>query len=364
MTAVCPAGHSSEAEDYCDVCGMPIDALTRGRTRSPPAPTDLPAESPAATPTGQPCPNCGTENASEALFCEVCGYDFTTGSMPRQAGEHPSPAAPAAEADDGGHTRRPRPRRVRLASPTNGGGAAAVDWVAEVWIDPAWYEAQDSPDPLPSPGLPDVVPLRSTSVLVGRKSASRNINPEIDCGNDSGVSRRQAQMTTDGRRWFVEDLESANGTFVGPASGALPTDPIAVGTKHELDADDRVYVGAWTRLVIREATEDETGLAGLAAPFELAGAATAATVASSSASRDDAHRKSLLDEQLSGRRRLGPAGFHDQYAVRDAASPTPRRRRGAAGPIRRDPRRAHDAARTAGPPAASGPRRRSGRTAR
>ena len=151
----------------------------------------------------------------------------------------------------------PGRRPVDSPADTHGDGGAAVDWVAEVWIDPAWYEAQESPDPLPSPGLPDVVPLRNASVLVGRKSVSRNINPEIDCGNDSGVSRRQAQMTTDGRRWFVEDLESANGTFVGPASGALPTDPIAVGTKHELDADDRVYVGAWTRLVIREATDDE-----------------------------------------------------------------------------------------------------------
>ena len=26
MSAVCPAGHTSAAEDYCDVCGMPIDA--------------------------------------------------------------------------------------------------------------------------------------------------------------------------------------------------------------------------------------------------------------------------------------------------------------------------------------------------
>ena len=26
MTAVCPAGHTSTADDYCDVCGMPIDA--------------------------------------------------------------------------------------------------------------------------------------------------------------------------------------------------------------------------------------------------------------------------------------------------------------------------------------------------
>jgi len=130
-------------------------------------------------------------------------------------------------------------------------------YVAEVWIDPAWYEAQESPDTMPSPGLPEVVGLRAPSILIGRVSKSRNIHPEIDCGSDSGVSRRQTQLTTDGTRWWVEDLESANGTFVGPASGALPEDPIPVGAKRELAPDDRIYVGAWTRIVVRPATEDE-----------------------------------------------------------------------------------------------------------
>ncbi|MDN5770362.1 MAG: FHA domain-containing protein [Microlunatus sp.] len=232
MTSVCPAGHDSTADDYCDVCGMPIDAtsVTPGAgAASAPVPPAPPADS-----TGQVCPNCDTENVAEALFCESCGYDFTTGSMPRPETDPDQPAATS----------------VASASP-------AFSWVAELWIDPAWYEAQDSPDELPSPGLPDVIPLPRTSLLVGRTSRSRNITPDIDCGSDSGVSRRQAQLTSDGRRWFVEDLESANGTFIGSATNALPEDPIPVGVKRELDADDRIYLGAWTRLVIREATEDE-----------------------------------------------------------------------------------------------------------
>ena len=85
-------------------------------------------------------------------------------------------------------------------APTIGNGSIAAagtfDWVAEVWIDPAWYEAQQSPDPMPSPGLPVVVPLRSKSILIGRTSRSRNIHPQIDCESDSGVSRRQTQLTT------------------------------------------------------------------------------------------------------------------------------------------------------------------------
>ena len=95
------------------------------------------------------------------------------------------------------------------------------------------------------------------SVLVGRPSKSRGINPEIDCGDDTGVSRRQAQLTTDGQRWWVEDLQSSNGTYVAPSSSPLPEDPIPPGQRRELNEDDRIYIGASTRLVVRRATPEE-----------------------------------------------------------------------------------------------------------
>jgi pSer/pThr/pTyr-binding forkhead associated (FHA) protein len=127
----------------------------------------------------------------------------------------------------------------------------------EVWVDPDWYEAQDVDDPLPSPGMPAVVPLRERSVLVGRTSSSRNIHPPVDLGADNGVSRRHAQLTTDGQRWFVEDLQSSNGTYVGGSGEPLPSTPLPPGQRRELDDDDRVYLGAWTRLVVRRATAGE-----------------------------------------------------------------------------------------------------------
>ncbi len=129
--------------------------------------------------------------------------------------------------------------------------------MAELWIDPQWYGEQSSPDPLPSAGPPEVVPLRHTSLLVGRESKSRDIHPDIDCGTDNGVSRRHAQLTTDGTRWWVEDLGSSNGTFVAEAVDALPKTPIDVGVKREVGPDDRIYVGSWTRLVIRKAAPGE-----------------------------------------------------------------------------------------------------------
>lgn len=291
--AICPAGHTSSADDYCDVCGLPIDSTANG------APAPIEAH---AAPEAVRCPNCGTPNAPDALFCEACGYDFTTGTLPRSAAVPSSPdepevaefvaeGAPVTEPDappaepvdtpaapiEPAETPADQPVEpietpapaepweapaVPEPNPAPAGGRllhpqpTSVDWVAEVWIDPDWYATQGSTDALPSPGLPDVVPLRATSVLIGRVSVSRNIHPDIDCDPDTGVSRRHAQISTDGPRWWIEDLESANGTFVGPSAGPLPTEPIGRG-RVEFAPDQRLYVGGWTRIVIRRATDDE-----------------------------------------------------------------------------------------------------------
>ena len=233
-----PSGHPSGSTDYCDVCGLPIGAAATPAAVQVPAPAvAAPAPATAAVPaTGaQTCPNCSEPAATDALFCENCGYDFTTGTMPRQASSldlsTPPPVPPAPK--------------------------EAAEWVVERWVDPDWYAVQQSDDPCPSPGLPAVIPLVEKSVLIGRPSRSRNISPEIDCGDDTGVSRGQAQLTTVGQRWWVEDLQSSNGTYVASAAGPLPEDPIVPGQRQELDPDDRIYVGAWTRLVVRKSTPEE-----------------------------------------------------------------------------------------------------------
>ena len=248
MSAVCPNGHTSQAEDFCDTCGAKIDLENQPEAAPEPAAEPAAAVEPAAAaaPEQQVCPNCSTPNAPDALFCEACGYDFTTGALPRGA------APRGSENGSGSGSASVEAATVGSIAP-----AIPLEWVAEVWVDPEWYAVQEADEPMPSPGLPAVVGLRTRSLLIGRVSPSRNIHPDIDCTTDTGVSRRHAQLTTDGQRWFVEDLGSSNGTFVGPASGPLPEDPIAVGPRTELDDDDRIYVGAWTRIVVRAATDDE-----------------------------------------------------------------------------------------------------------
>lgn len=349
--SICPQGHRSAADDYCDQCGAPI---------APPTPAPAPA---APAPAEITCPLCGTSNAADTLFCENCGYDFTTGAKPRPASgpslldldaplpapanvEHDAPgaegvasrgplevsegvAAASAEASVGTDSgadnadQTPPPQladpegteaavagaREQRGSESQPGEASALDldaplpaaevggdapaeaaspalpsapsptapeqppalpqavqsrrpeplaeWdtVAEVWVDPDWYSQQTDAEPMPSPGLPTVVPLRTPRALIGRTSRSRGIEPELDCGVDSSVSRRQAELSTDGTRWWVEDLGSANGTYVGAPSAPLPTTPITHRT--ELREGDRIFVGAWTRIVLRPATPPE-----------------------------------------------------------------------------------------------------------
>ncbi|KRC54899.1 MULTISPECIES: FHA domain-containing protein [unclassified Nocardioides] len=260
MSSVCPSGHDSASDDYCDVCGLPIPAgsSTPAPAADAPAPADPPAAEPAPATTA--CPNCQASNPPNALFCEACGYDFTTGSMPRPVTPPtiesvldlgaPSSGA-AADAGASPAATGPVAPATPVAPPLTDG------WVAEVWIDPDWYADQESIDPLPSAGVPVVVPLRTTSILVGRTSRSRGIHPDIDLGADNGISRRHCQLTTDGTRWWVEDLGSSNGSYLGSALGPLPKTPVPPGEKREIGPDDRVYLGAWTRIVIRKAQPGE-----------------------------------------------------------------------------------------------------------
>ena len=287
MSVTCPDGHTSESTDYCDVCGAPIGGSGGGSLGgSASAGGSAASAGSAAVPSPSTCPHCGSPAASGALFCENCGYDFTTGATPvahapssldlGATGAVPAVTAPptGAAADPSG-TGGPAPDPLEpppaVVAPPAASSAPSADpaapvtppppgddaWVAELWVDPDWYAAQQAEDPMPSVGLPVLIPLRERSVLVGRPSASRNIRPQVDAGADSGVSRRHCQLNTDGHRWWVEDLQSSNGTFVARVGEPLPDDPIRPGQRHELQDGDRLYLGSWTRLVVRKALPGE-----------------------------------------------------------------------------------------------------------
>lgn len=238
-TSTCPEGHQSADPEWCDTCGSPIGRApgaapagpltTPTATVTPGAGTPPPIPSTPSGPTVM-CTHCGTVNEADALFCESCGFDFTTGQAP------PPPKAPVTVAPD----------LTESTEPT--------DFAVEVAVDPLWYALQgaDSNEPCPPPSKVSLS-VRGTSLLIGRTSAEKAVNPEIALNDDPGVSRRHAQLVQgpDGT-WSAVDQGSMNGTYVvvGGVVPATPPTPLAVGEPVTLAAGDAVFVGAWSRITL------------------------------------------------------------------------------------------------------------------
>ena len=231
-TTTCPNGHASSDPDWCDTCGAKMGGAPTGApTPSAPVAATVGAGATAAMPTlASPvtCPHCNELNPSDALFCEVCGYDFTTGQAPAPAVLAPPTAAP--------------PLR------------SGVAWLAVIEVDQQWYALKGTLADQPCPASSSsTVPLSNHTALIGRSSNSRGLHPEVALDADTGVSRRHAQFVRDGDSLTVVDLSSTNGTYVvsGPAEPDDATLSLVPGVPTELHDGDRVYVGAWTRLTIR-----------------------------------------------------------------------------------------------------------------
>lgn len=167
-------------------------------------------------------------------------------AAPQPSPQHAAPPSPSPQQP----TARPRPASQM---PSETGPAR---WVAEIWIDPEWYRVQQAPEQLPSPGQPIIRALRKQAIVIGRATSSGR--PDLDSVTDTGVSRRQAALTTDGSRWFIEDLGSSNGTYIGQVDQPMPT--TAISGRVELSPQDRIYIGSWTRIVVRPALVQEADL--------------------------------------------------------------------------------------------------------
>lgn len=225
-TTVCPNGHTSGDPDWCDTCGAPM--------HSPVAPVVAPVASGTAGPSTSvapvSCPHCAAMNSADNLFCESCGYDFTTGQAPEPvvvAGAEQAPPEAPVEAGS---------------------------WIVVVEVDPAWHalKGELADRPLPSPSTSTVAVGQHAS-LVGRTSQSRGLRPEVALDADTAVSRRHAQLILDGDKLSVVDLSSTNGTFVLDRDivPTADTEPLAPGVAALLDDGDQIFVGAWSRLTVR-----------------------------------------------------------------------------------------------------------------
>jgi hypothetical protein len=142
--ARCPAGHDSQASDYCDTCGLVIGGESPNAAATPRA-TGGASPGPAAGPggvaspaqpggggTGSGCPVCQAER--NGRFCEECGYDFDLAeAMPHVnmiAGVMPAPSGQQSAAPSlSGTVPVPEPGGEAEAS---GPGGQGLDLDAEL----------------------------------------------------------------------------------------------------------------------------------------------------------------------------------------------------------------------------------------
>jgi hypothetical protein len=215
----CPRGHDTAAADYCDECGSPLSVLVSPAAASPTSADD------------EPYPECETVQTGQ--FCETCGRDHQVGATAEAV------KAQAASAPD--------------AATATSNGWLVVTWANRDYHDymiasaSQFAEVVDIPDNYPKRHFV----LNGSQLLIGRRSRSRGIEPDIDLTGppeDPGISHSHALLVAnpDGY-WSLVDIESANGTYTyseGQYKRIEANQPVP------LNDGDQIYLGAWTTLTV------------------------------------------------------------------------------------------------------------------
>ena len=276
-TAVCPYGHASLDQDLCSVCNAWIadPPVPSSGSRPPTAstPTVVPSPAPGlrsipsspsgasasgvtgpggAVPTagGGLCSNCSSELDAGARFCEVCGYDPATGSLPSAPVAQPIllPALPPPASQTAG---RDAPYEAPVPPPSSSGPvepAAPARLLAVVTADRAYYDSQQVGEvQFPVGAPPRVIELPAVPATIGRRSRSLGTDPALDLAippEDPAVSHTHASLLPgDDGTWSLVDHGSTNGTFLNESPEPLPAN-----VPRTVRPGDRIYVGAWTRI--------------------------------------------------------------------------------------------------------------------
>ncbi len=157
------------------------------------------------------CPSCGRQHRPGTLFCSECGVYLPTGG-PLRTEPLPEEELPASRAN---------PWATGEGEEAEGTQAA----VLRITMLDSKRQVQ----------LPVV-----SEIYLGRLDAAHGIFPDLDLtadgGLEFGVSRRHAKIHQKGNRFFIEDVGSANGTFLN-GQRLTPYLP------HPLQSGDKVQLG-------------------------------------------------------------------------------------------------------------------------
>ncbi len=200
----------------------------------------------------------------ESLGLSAWGSEGTV-ALPRSPGEAADgpgvePAIPSGRARTMlTRDHAPGAGRSQVPPVSRGGDPARFGtWTALVAADRGYYDRVWASDAsagemisFPQSSAVRQFPLSGTELLIGRRSSSRNIHPEIDLTSppggpptDTGVSREHARLLagSDGT-WSIVDLRTSNGTQVNGQD-------IPSGVMIQLHDGDRINLGMWTVITI------------------------------------------------------------------------------------------------------------------
>jgi FHA domain/Double zinc ribbon len=245
-TQVCPKGHRSQDADYCDQCGSKIQSASELLAAAGNAnpfgnvltSTEDPFPAPVITASAGTidCPACGAPHQdSDGNFCEICGYNFTTG-QPADVPIATLTPPPIAAADPIG------PPVVPVIPPLP---TSTTGWTITLRIDPSLATPASPPAPTQAP---IVIPLNQATSLIGRTSDARGVRPEIPLDFDDAVSHRHALLVVqpDGSL-MIRDVGSSNGVqFNGQDLAAMADVPLQSG--------DIFSLGHWTAIEVQYQT--------------------------------------------------------------------------------------------------------------
>ncbi len=272
----CPHNRGSVIDGVCEVCGTRVDEQARPGHARPFAPANRSREPARPEPWQDPLASLfGPEPGStrhreppEAPARHARGprppldLSATTPDLYRVS----PPTRPERALSS---TPRPAPASPAPASPAPGSPAAAAAlsappeppapkpgttaWSVLVACDRVYYmmrlaDERFSPTlEFPADQAERRIPLAGEEMRIGRRSAGRQTDPEIDLAGppaDPGISRLHARLirNQDGT-WALVDAGSANGTLLNGQH--VPSgEPVA------LREGDRMNLGAWTVIVL------------------------------------------------------------------------------------------------------------------
>jgi hypothetical protein len=264
----CPRCGTPKPRKFCSACGFsfsePQETFSVPSRSSPSGPPESlspslarpePVSSPWSRPGARPSssllePPEQAEAVDEPELPDLLASLFAPAS-PASPEPPPTLAAPTPAA--------PTPAAPTPAAPTPAPPPTAptpsispATWMVVVGPDRVYYDtmrAVRGPQDIAFPrhATERRIPLSGKQMRIGRRSATRDFDPEIDTTGpsaDGGVSRLHAVLIAaqDGT-WAVLDSGSANGTFLNGRK-------LAAGDLITLRDGDRINLGAWTAITV------------------------------------------------------------------------------------------------------------------